>query len=72
MFRSNFRREGVCSKSVTKTLYRNKVLVREWIFKLVFHCETSKLSETDCVQEIVLYLNVTLYTMHEKDTANET
>ena len=26
MFRSDFRKKGVCSKSVTKTLYQNKVL----------------------------------------------
>ena len=38
MFRSDFRKKGVCSKSATKTLYPNKVLVSEWVFKLVCHC----------------------------------
>ena len=45
MFRSGFGKKGVCSKSVTKTLYRNKVLVSEWIFKLVCYCESCRLSE---------------------------
>ena len=32
-------------KSVTKTLYQNKFLVNECIFKLVGHCESCRLSE---------------------------
>ena len=39
MFRSDLGKEGVCSKSATKMFYRNKFLVNECIFKLVFHCE---------------------------------
>ena len=35
----------VCSKYVTKTLYRNKFLGSEYIFKLVYHCEGSSSSE---------------------------
>ena len=45
MFRSNFSRKGVCSKFVTKTLYRTTVLVSECIFKLVCNCESRSLSE---------------------------
>ena len=36
MFGSDFSKLGVCSKSVTKTLY-GKFLVREGIFELVCH-----------------------------------
>ena len=32
MFRSDFRKKGVCSKSATKTLYSSKFLVMECIF----------------------------------------
>ena len=42
MFRSDFIKKGVCSKSVTKTLYRNKSLVSECIFKLVCHYESCR------------------------------
>ena len=45
MFRSYFSKKGVCPKSVTKTLYRNKFLVSECIFRLVCHCESCRLSE---------------------------
>ena len=38
MFRLYFRKKDVCSKSVTKTLYQNKFLVSECIFKLVSYC----------------------------------
>ena len=39
MLKSDFRKKGVCSKSDTKTLYGNKFLLSEYIFKLVYHCE---------------------------------
>ena len=53
MFRSGFRKKGVCSKSVKKTLYRNKVLVKESFFKLVYHCESCMLSGNWlCVRDI--------------------
>ena len=45
MFRSYFSKKGVCPKSVTKTLYRNKFLVSECIFRLVCHCESCRSSE---------------------------
>ena len=35
MLKSDLRKKIVCSKSVTKTLYGNKVLLSEYIFKLV-------------------------------------
>ena len=47
MFRWDFRKKGVCSKSTTKTLYRNKFLVRGCIFKLVCHCG-SCISDIGC------------------------
>ena len=52
--KSDFRKKGVCSKSVTKTLYRNKFLVSECIFKLVYHCESCRLSEIGGAREISL------------------
>ena len=48
MFRSDFRKKGVCSKSVT--LYGNKFLVRKCILKLVCHCESCRLSEIGCAK----------------------
>ena len=54
MLRSHSRKKRVCSKSVTKKLYWNKFLVSECNFKIVCHCESCRLSETDCVQEISL------------------
>ena len=45
MFKSDLRKKEVCSKSVTKMLYRNKFLVSECIFKLGCHCESCGLSE---------------------------
>ena len=42
ILRPDFRKNGVCSKSVTKTFYQNKFLVSEYIFKLVFYCELSR------------------------------
>ena len=38
MLKSDFKKKGVCSKSVTKMLYENKFLVSEYISKLVYHC----------------------------------
>ena len=52
MFRSDLRKKGVCSKSVTKMLYWNKFLVSECIFKLVCHCESCRLSEIRFASEI--------------------
>ena len=53
MFRSDFRKEGVCSKSATKRLYRSKFLVSECIFKLVCHSESCKLiRDWLCVRDI--------------------
>ena len=53
MFRSNFRKKGVCSKLATKPLYPSKVLVRECIFKLVCHCESCRSTEIGfCVRDI--------------------
>ena len=43
IFKSDFRKKGVCSKSVTKTLRRNIVLVSECIFKLLYHFESCRL-----------------------------
>ena len=43
IFRSDFRKKRFFSKSVTRTLYRNKVLVSECIFKLVCDCESYRL-----------------------------
>ena len=45
MFRLDVRKKGVCSKSVTKTLYRNKFLVSERILELVCQCESCRLSD---------------------------
>ena len=42
MFRSDFRKKGVCSKFITKKLYGNTFLVSESIFKLVCHCESCR------------------------------
>ena len=39
LFRPDLRKKGGCSKSVTKMLYWNKLLVSECIFKLVCDCE---------------------------------
>ena len=52
MPRSDFRKKGVCSKSITKTLNRNKFLVSEYIFKLDYHCEGSRWSEISCAKDI--------------------
>ena len=49
MLRSVFGKKGVCSKSVTKTFSRNKFLVSEFIFKLVYHWESCRWSEICCV-----------------------
>ena len=38
VLRSDFRKKGGCSESVTKTLYQNKFLVSERIFKFVCYC----------------------------------
>ena len=38
----------ICSKSVTKALYRNNVLVSQCIFKLVCHYNSCRLSEIRC------------------------
>ena len=48
IFRSDFRKKGVWSKSVTKALYRNKLLLRECIFKLVCYCESCRSSDIGC------------------------
>ena len=48
MFRQDFRTKGGCSKSVTKKLYWNKILIGKCIFKLVCHCESCKQSEIGC------------------------
>ena len=48
----DIRKEEVCSKSVTKTFYRSKFLVSEYIFKLVHHCEGSRWSEICCARDI--------------------
>ena len=53
MLRWDFRKKGVCFKSTTKTLYRNKFLVSECIFKLVCRCE-SCISDIGCALEILL------------------
>ena len=52
MLKSDFRKMGVCSKSVTKTLYGNKFLVSEYIFRLVYYCEGSRWSEICCAKVI--------------------
>ena len=52
MFRSDLRKKGVCSKSLTKMLCRKKFLVRECIFKFVCHCENCRLSDWLCIREI--------------------
>ena len=58
MFISDFRKKGVCSKSFTETLYGNKILVSECIFKLVCHCENCRLSDrlTVCKRYGLAYL----------------
>ena len=48
----DIRKEEVCSKSVTKTFYESKFLVREYIFTLVYHCEGSRWSEICCARDI--------------------
>ena len=48
IFRSDLRKKKVCSKSATEMLCRNKFLVIEFIFKLVCHCESCRLSEIGC------------------------
>ena len=45
-------KKEVCFKFVTKTLYWNKYLVSEYIFKLVYHCESSRWSEISCARDI--------------------
>ena len=52
MLKSDFRKKGVYSKTVTKTLYRNKFLVSKYIFKLTYHCEASRWSEICCARDI--------------------
>ena len=56
MFTSDFRKKENCSKTVTKTLYWNKILVSECIFKLICHCENCRRSEICYAQEIWLTL----------------
>ena len=50
LHRSDLRKKGVSSKSVTKKLYRNKFLVSEFIFKLICRCQDKsyRLSEIGC------------------------
>ena len=55
MFRSDFRKKGVCSKSATKTLRA---------------CNSGQIFENTYFFE-ELYLHVTLFTVHQKETANE-
>ena len=45
---SDFRKKENCSKSVTKKLNWNKILVSECIFKLVCYCENCRRSEICC------------------------
>ena len=52
MLRSDFRKKGVCSKSVTKPLYWKNFLVSEYIFKLVYRCEGSRWSEICFISDI--------------------
>ena len=52
MLNSDFRKKGVCSKSVTKTLYGNEFLVSKYIFKLVYYCEGSRWLEICCAWDI--------------------
>ena len=52
MLKSDISKKEVCSKSVTKSLYGNKYLVREYIFKLVYHFEGSRWSEICCARDI--------------------
>ena len=54
MFTSYFRKKENCSKTVTKTLYWNKILVSECIFKLICHCENCRRSEICYAQGIWL------------------
>ena len=48
----DIRKKVVCSKSVIKAFYGSKVLVSEYIFKLVYHCEGSRWSEICCARDI--------------------
>ena len=52
MLKSDFRKKGVCPKSVTKTFYGNKCFVSEYIFKLVYYCKGSRWSDICCVRDI--------------------
>ena len=49
MFRSDFSRWGVRSKSIIKMPYGNQFLISQCIFKLVCHCESCRWSEICCV-----------------------
>ena len=40
--KAEIKKKEVCSKHVVKTLYGKKFLVREYIFKLVYHCEGNR------------------------------
>ena len=52
MLSADLRKKGVCSKYVRKTVYPNKFLVSENIFKLVYHCEGNRWSEICCARDI--------------------
>ena len=52
MLKSDFRRKGVYSKPVTKTLHGNKFLINEYVFELVYHCKGSRRSEICCTTDI--------------------
>ena len=53
MFRSDFRKNGVCSKSVTKLLYRNKVLVKWMHFQISLSLrELQIIRDWLCVRDI--------------------
>ena len=52
MLKSDFRRKGVYSKPVTKTLHGNKFLISEYVFELVYHCKGSRRSEICCTTDI--------------------
>ena len=54
MFKEESKKKGVYSKSVTKTLYRNRFLVSECILKLVCHLERCRLSNIGYAKEISL------------------
>ena len=52
MLKSDIRKKEVCSKSFTKTLYGDSFLVREYILKLVYHCDGGRWSEICCARDI--------------------